>query len=160
MARYSLTFFGGIMSYPSFYKEFHDLNTATTTGGLKANNSLLQGVANGMTNLGGAFACFIVLYFGNRLGRRKMSFIGAIIAIVGTVIFCTSYSFAQILVSRCKSPARRPFETWKIADIQSSRVLESESVLPLFQCGSLSSPLLRTVRLTSSSTASWSLGVS
>lgn len=91
------------MSYPAFYEKFPMLNTATTKGDLKSHNSLLQGVANGMTNLGGAFACIIVLYWGNKLGRRKMSFIGGIIAIIGTVIFCTSYSFAQILVSRCKS---------------------------------------------------------
>ncbi|BEI80669.1 hypothetical protein CcaverHIS002_0111980 [Cutaneotrichosporon cavernicola] len=97
---YSLTFFGGIMSYPSFYREYEMLDTATTKGALKRHNSLLQGVANGMTNLGGAFACLVVLYYGNRLGRRKMSFIGGVIAIIGTVIFCTSYSFAQILVSR------------------------------------------------------------
>jgi sugar porter (SP) family MFS transporter len=88
------------MSYPSFYQEYPMLDTATTKGALKRHNSLLQGVGNGMTNLGGAFACLIVLYYGNRLGRRKMSFIGGVITIIGTVIFCTSYSFAQILVSR------------------------------------------------------------
>jgi MFS family permease len=99
---YSLTFFGGIMSYSAFYHMYPDLNTATTTGSLKDHNSLIQGTCNGASNLGGIVGCLSVMYLGNKLGRRLNTFIGAVLCVIGTVLFCSAYSMAQMILGRGK----------------------------------------------------------
>lgn len=99
---YSLTFFGGVMGYASFYTMFPDLNTATTKGALKAHNSLLQGTANGASNLGGIMGCLACMYLGNKLGRRLTTFIGSIVCVVGTLVFCTAYTLPHLFIGRSK----------------------------------------------------------
>lgn len=97
---YSLTFFGGIMSFSAFYHMFPDLNTATTKGALKAHNSLIQGTCNGASNLGGIMGCLAVMYLGNKLGRRLNVFIGGVLCVIGTVLFCSAFSLAQMILGR------------------------------------------------------------
>lgn len=97
---YSLTFFGGVMGYSAFFQMFPELNTATTTGALKDHNSLIQGTCNGASNLGGIVGCLSVMYLGNKLGRRRNTMIGAVLCIVGTVLFSAAYSMAQMVLGR------------------------------------------------------------
>jgi MFS family permease len=48
----------------------------------------------------GALSC---MYAGNAFGRRKTVFIGAICGIVGTILFCSSTTMAQLIIARRKS---------------------------------------------------------
>ena len=51
-------------------------------------------------NIGGIFGSLLCMYFGDRLGRRRVITIAASIAIVGAVLMATAFSLAQLTVSR------------------------------------------------------------
>ncbi|WRT67532.1 uncharacterized protein IL334_004504 [Kwoniella shivajii] len=97
---FSQSFFGGVVSYPSFYDLFPKVNTSTTKGDIKEHNSLIQGTVNACLNLGAVAGCLSCMYVGNKLGRRKTTVLGNIIAVVGTILHATAFSFAQLIVSR------------------------------------------------------------
>lgn len=98
---FGLGVLGGLTSQKDFYEQF----PATRTTGLKAgptkeHNSLVQGTAVGLFSLGNMFGALSCIYIGDRLGRRKSIFLGAIIGIVGVVIITSSYTLAQLIVGR------------------------------------------------------------
>lgn len=97
---FSLSFLGGVVRYVPFYSTFPQIDTATTTGALKSHNSLIQGTTVSSLNLGAAVGCLSCMYIGNKLGRRKTTFLGAIIALAGTVLQCSAFSLGQLVVSR------------------------------------------------------------
>ena len=99
---FSLSFLGGVVGYQPFYAQFPKINTATTTGELKKHNALIQGVTVSTLNLGAILGCFSVMYLGNKLGRRKTTFVGAVVTLVGTVLQCSAFSIAQLIVGRRK----------------------------------------------------------
>lgn len=100
---YSQPFLGGIISYPSFYQEFPRIDTVTTTGAINTNNNLIEGVVNATLNLGAVVGALSCLYVGNAIGRRRTVFWGSVCVVIGTILFCTSFSFAQLIVARRKS---------------------------------------------------------
>lgn len=100
---YSLSYLGGVTSYPSFYRHFSEIDTARTTGSAHRQHSLLQGTTNACLNLGAAGGCLSCIYVGNRLGRRKTVLIGSVVAVVGTVLMCSAFSLAQLNVARGES---------------------------------------------------------
>jgi MFS family permease len=79
---------------------FEQVNTTTTTGSLKAHNSLIQGTVNACLNLGAVIGCLSCMFVGNRLGRRKTVVIGAAIEIVGTILFASAFAYAQLIIGR------------------------------------------------------------
>jgi len=97
---FSLSFLGGVTSYKSFYELFPQVNTSTTTGAANKHNSLIKGTTVSSLNLGAAAGCLSTMYVGNKLGRRKTTFIGAIIALIGTILQCSAYNLAQLILSR------------------------------------------------------------
>lgn len=99
---FSLSFLGGVVGYQPFYAQFPQINTATTTGELKKHNALIQGVTVSTLNLGAILGCFSVMYLGNKLGRRKTTFVGAVVTLIGTVLQCSAFSIAQLIVGRRK----------------------------------------------------------
>lgn len=99
---FSLSFLGGVVGYQPFYSQFPQINTATTTGMTKNHNALIQGVTVSTLNLGAILGCFSVMYLGNKLGRRKTTFLGAIVTLIGTVLQCSAFSLAQLIVGRRK----------------------------------------------------------
>lgn len=48
----------------------------------------------------GALSC---LYVGDKFGRRKVIFAGALVMIVGAVLQCSAFSLAQLIVGRIVS---------------------------------------------------------
>lgn len=54
----------------------------------------------GIFEIGCAFGALTLGLLGNRLGRRKNIFIGTIITVVGIILQATSFSLAQLIVSR------------------------------------------------------------
>jgi MFS family permease len=97
---FSLSFLGGVTGYHSFYTEFHQIDVSTTAGAIKTHNSLIKGTTVSSLNLGAAVGCLSTMYLGNKLGRRWTIFIGAIVAVAGTVLQCAAFSLAQLIVSR------------------------------------------------------------
>ena len=51
-------------------------------------------------NMGGIFGSLLCMYFGDRLGRRRIITIAASVAIIGAVLMSTSFSLAQLTVAR------------------------------------------------------------
>ena len=100
---FSLSFLGGVTSYPSFYTLFPEINTSTTTGAIKTHNSLIRGTAVSSLNLGAILGCLSTMYLGNRLGRRWTIMCGAIVTLAGTVLQCAAFALAQLYVARGES---------------------------------------------------------
>jgi MFS family permease len=100
---FSLSFLGGVTGYHSFYTQFPEINTSTTHGALNKHNSLIKGVSVSSLNLGAVIGCLSTMYLGNKFGRRKTIFMGAIVALAGTVLLCAAFSLAQLIVARSES---------------------------------------------------------
>lgn len=97
---YIQPFLGGIISYPSFYHMFTDINTVQAKGAEKAHRALIEGVVNACVNLGAVLGALSTMYTGNKLGRRLAIVIGAFINLIGTIIFISSFGIAQLVVGR------------------------------------------------------------
>ena len=100
---YSMSFMGDVVSYPVVYRRFHQINTSTTIGQVKSHNSLIQGVVISLYTLGALVGSLSVIPLGNKLGRRSMTFYGALITLVGTILQTTSFGIAQLCVARSES---------------------------------------------------------
>ncbi|WWC62287.1 uncharacterized protein I303_104883 [Kwoniella dejecticola CBS 10117] len=97
---FSLSYGGGITGYKTFYTLFPEIDTTTTKGAVKSHNSLIQGTTVASLNLGAALGCLSTMYLGNKLGRRRTVMLGAIVALIGTILQCSAYYLAQLIVSR------------------------------------------------------------
>lgn len=54
----------------------------------------------GLYNIGGIIGSLLCIYFGDRLGRRRVIAIAAVVAMVGAILMATSFSLAQLIVAR------------------------------------------------------------
>ncbi|WWD03191.1 hypothetical protein V865_001238 [Kwoniella europaea PYCC6329] len=97
---FSLSFGGGVTGYKTFYTLFPKIDTTTTKGAVKSHNSLVQGTTISSLNLGAAMGCLSTMYLGNKLGRRRTVVLGAIVAIIGTILQCSAYYLPQLIISR------------------------------------------------------------
>ncbi|OAA63420.1 General substrate transporter [Niveomyces insectorum RCEF 264] len=90
----------GIITLDTWVKTFPEIDTVNTTGATKDHNARIQGLAVGVFDIGCAFGAVSLGLLGNRFGRRKNIFFGTIITIVGIVLQASSYSLAQLIISR------------------------------------------------------------
>ncbi|WWC88940.1 uncharacterized protein L201_003855 [Kwoniella dendrophila CBS 6074] len=97
---FSLSFGGGVSGYKTFYTLFPKLDTTTTTGHVKSHNSLIQGTSISSLNLGAAMGCLSTMYLGNKLGRRRTVILGAVVALIGTILQCSAFELPQLIVAR------------------------------------------------------------
>lgn len=93
---------GGLLTLPTFVEVFPEMDTISKhlTAEQKSKNSTIQGVAIALYEIGcmiGALSCSSL---GERLGRRKIIFIGAFVMIVGSIIQAASFGIAQFIVGR------------------------------------------------------------
>lgn len=51
-------------------------------------------------NIGGIFGSLTCIYFGDRLGRRRVIVIAASITVIGAILMATSFGLAQLIVAR------------------------------------------------------------
>ncbi|KZO91052.1 general substrate transporter [Calocera viscosa TUFC12733] len=86
---------GGVITGPQFTQRFPSINTTSGHG-----NAQLQGFTLGIYNIGCWAGALLTMVIGEHLGRKKTIIVGAIILAVGTIIQCTSYTLAQLLVGR------------------------------------------------------------
>ena len=88
----------GLLTLPTFLATFPSINTSTS--GLEAKNSTLQGTTVALYEVGaaiGALSCFI---FGETFGRRRTTFGAAIVVLVGVILQATSFQLAQLVLAR------------------------------------------------------------
>ncbi|TVY82881.1 Sugar transporter STL1 [Lachnellula suecica] len=91
---------GGLLSLPAWIETFPRINTYTTTGDVKTNNSRVQGTVVAMYTLGCFFGALTCIWLGDRLGRKRTIMLGAFIDVIGAAVQSSSYSLAQLIVGR------------------------------------------------------------
>lgn len=84
---------GGVITGPAFTQQFPSINTTTGQG-----NSTLQGFVVAVYNIGCWAGSLLTMVVGERLGRKRTIMIGATILAIGTVIQCSSFTIAQLIV--------------------------------------------------------------
>lgn len=85
---------GGLLTLPTFLEVFPRLNGETLDG------SIMQGACVSIYEIGCMIGALSTLYLGNKFGRRKVIFGGAIIMTIGAILQCSSYSLAQMIIGR------------------------------------------------------------
>ena len=92
----------GLLTLPSFVKIFPEMDTTdkTLTKEQAAFNSKVQGVVIAIYEIGCMFGALATLWVGDRYGRRKTVFGGAIIMCIGAAIQCASFALSQFTVGR------------------------------------------------------------
>jgi MFS family permease len=85
---------GGVITGTAFTAQFPSIDTTSSNG-----NATLQGFTVAIYNIGCWLGALLTMFIGDRLGRKRTIMVGAAILAVGTVIQCSAYSLAQLLVS-------------------------------------------------------------
>ncbi|KAG7908130.1 hypothetical protein KL906_003547 [Ogataea polymorpha] len=93
---------GSLLTLPSFIQTFPEMDTVSDwlTDAEKSHNSTIQGVAVSLYEIGCMFGALATIFFGDRLGRIKIVFYGAIIMVIGAIIQAASFGLAQFIVGR------------------------------------------------------------
>ncbi|PWZ00594.1 putative sugar transporter [Testicularia cyperi] len=92
---------GSLYTLPSWRNRFPEIDTTTAAGSsASSSESVLQGLVTGVYELGCFAGAIAMLYFGNKLGRRKNIWIGSIIMAVGTIGCTASYNLTMLFVFR------------------------------------------------------------
>ncbi|KAL4783403.1 general substrate transporter [Aspergillus varians] len=91
---------GGLVSFPSWVKQFPEIDTTNTVGAQKNKNSTVQGAVVACYTIGALFGSLSCTWIGNRLGRRRTIFLGGCVCFVGQTLECTAYSLAHLVVGR------------------------------------------------------------
>ncbi|KAI9935068.1 hypothetical protein MW887_000689 [Aspergillus wentii] len=91
---------GGLLTLESFALTFPEMNTLTTTGAQRHQNSTIQGTVVALYTVGGIFGSLSCIYLGDLLGRRRVIFITSAVSIIGAILMATSFGLAQFIVAR------------------------------------------------------------
>lgn len=93
---------GGLLTLPTFVETFPEMDTISKhiTAEQKSKNSTIQGVAIALYEIGCMIGALSCTSLGERLGRRKIIFLGALVMIGGSVIQAASFGLAQFIVGR------------------------------------------------------------
>ncbi|KAI0933438.1 hypothetical protein AcV5_005585 [Taiwanofungus camphoratus] len=86
---------GGVITGSAFTAQFPSINTTTGNG-----NAQLQGFTVAIYNIGCWAGSLLTMFMGEQLGRKTTIIIGCVVLATGTVIQCSSYRLAQLLVGR------------------------------------------------------------
>ena len=84
---------GGLITGSAFTKQFPSINTTTANG-----NAQLQGFVVAIYNIGCWAGSLLTMVVGERLGRKKTIMFGALVLAIGTIIQCSAYGLAQLMV--------------------------------------------------------------
>ncbi|KAH8692216.1 general substrate transporter, partial [Talaromyces proteolyticus] len=90
----------GLLTLPSFYNMFPEIDTTTTTGAQKSRNATVQGLAVAIYEVGGAFGAVLAFLIGDKIGRLRMVWLGHFILLIGAVLQCASFGLAQLVAAR------------------------------------------------------------
>ena len=91
---------GNVVTLPSFYSLFPQIDTITTTGEHQKHNATIQGTIVALYTLLGTFGALACTFLGDYFGRRKTIFIACLVQAIGCILMGTSFQFGQFTVSR------------------------------------------------------------
>ncbi|KAJ4355664.1 uncharacterized protein N0V89_003684 [Didymosphaeria variabile] len=91
---------GGLLSLPDWNDHFPTIDTVDATGAEKSHRSTLQGAVVSSFTIGALFGALSCSWVGDVLGRRKTTFVAAILTLIGEILQCTSFQLAQFIVGR------------------------------------------------------------
>ncbi|ODM20250.1 hypothetical protein SI65_03303 [Aspergillus cristatus] len=92
----------GLLTLDTFMEMFPEMDTVSKslTAAQKADNSNVQGVVVSIYEIGCMMGALGTLWAGDRFGRRKVVFGGAILMTIGAVIQCAAFGLLQFIVGR------------------------------------------------------------
>ncbi|KAJ7102541.1 putative MFS sugar transporter [Mycena belliarum] len=91
---------GGLLDLPAWVELFPQIDTVNTTGAKQAHNSRIQGTVVAVYTLGALFGALSCTLIGDQLGRRRTIMLGAVVTCMGSILQCSAFSFAQLIVGR------------------------------------------------------------
>ncbi|KAJ5826736.1 hypothetical protein N7447_003499 [Penicillium robsamsonii] len=93
---------GGLLTLDTFVETFPEMDTVgkSLTAAQKSYNSSVQGVVIAIYEIGCMFGALGTLWAGDRYGRRKVVFGGAIIMCIGATIQCAAFGLPQFVTGR------------------------------------------------------------
>lgn len=92
----------GLLTLDTFIETFPEMDVTSKhlTADQKSYNSSIQGLTVAIYEIGCMFGALATMWAGDKFGRRKVVFGGAIIMCIGAAIQCASFSLAQFIVGR------------------------------------------------------------
>ncbi|KAJ5205826.1 Major facilitator superfamily domain general substrate transporter [Penicillium cf. griseofulvum] len=97
---YNQSGLGPLATLQSWVSVFPEIDTINTEGAQRAHNSTGKGTVIGSFQLGALFGALSCTFLGDRLGRRKTIFLGAILTIIGQLLQTAAYGLPQFIVGR------------------------------------------------------------
>ncbi|KAJ5095953.1 hypothetical protein NUU61_005309 [Penicillium alfredii] len=97
---YNQSGLGPLATLQSWVEVFPEIDTINTEGALRAKNSTGKGAVIASFQLGALAGALSCTALGDRLGRRKTIFLGAILTIIGQILQIASYGLPQFVVGR------------------------------------------------------------
>ena len=90
----------GLITLPTFYNQFPETNSITTTGSVKSRASTIQGTTVAIYEVGAALGAGSCYFLGDLLGRRRMITLAAVVVLVGVAIQSSAFSLGQFIAAR------------------------------------------------------------
>ncbi|KAJ5778695.1 hypothetical protein N7520_001941 [Penicillium odoratum] len=97
---YNQSGLGPLATLQSWVGVFPEIDTINTEGAQRAKNSTAKGAVIASFQLGALIGALSCTALGDRLGRRKTIFLGAILTIIGQLLQTSSYGLVQFVVGR------------------------------------------------------------
>lgn len=97
---YNQAVLGSLLNLRSWVDVFPQIDTINTTGAEKSHNSTSQGACNASFQIGCLIGALSLSLYGEKLGRRKTTFIGATITVVGQALQISATTLAQFVTGR------------------------------------------------------------
>ncbi|PYH88170.1 putative hexose carrier protein [Aspergillus ellipticus CBS 707.79] len=97
---YNQSGLGPLATLPSWVHIVPQIDTVNTTGAQESHNSTSKGAVVASFQLGALIGAFSCLFVGDRPGRRKIVFLGALLTIVGQVLQVAAYQLVQFVIGR------------------------------------------------------------
>ena len=92
---------GGILTLDVFLNQFPSINPdAATSAAEKSARSTYQGISVASYNLGCFIGAIITIFISNKLGRRRMIFLGTCIMIVGATLQASAFTLEHFIIGR------------------------------------------------------------
>ncbi|ATY61073.1 MFS sugar [Cordyceps militaris] len=97
---YNISVAGGLLTLQSFVQMFPLLDTINTTGSQQSHNSTIQGTVLALFTVGGIFGSLSCIYLGDRLGRKRVIQLSALVTMLGAALMASSFHLGQFIAAR------------------------------------------------------------
>jgi len=95
-----------LLTLPSFLETFPEIDAVNDPS-----KATIQGVVVSIYEIGCMIGALFAMFYGDNFGRRKMIWFGAIVMTIGTILQCSSFSLAQLIVGRVVTGIGNGFQT-------------------------------------------------